>query len=451
MCCITVVVAYSPFGDILCKIIFVLLSILIGNTIGMNQENLPTKLYNVGLSYKKADVKVRSAFSISKENQKLLLIAAKEKGIKGIFVLSTCNRTEITGFAKHPFELISLLIKFSNGSVEEFINVSNVYKNKDAVKHLFNIGTGLDSQILGDYEIVGQLKKAFKRAKKVGTTNAYLERLMNLILQASKEVKNKTKLSSGTTSVAYAATQYIIENVPEYTRKNVLIYGLGEIGKITCLNVLEYTMNDHVTLINRTRIKADEFKVAHPKISVKDFQDLDKEISKADVLIVSTGASTPTVCPNHLTGKNELLILDLSMPENVDRRVADMNGVQLVNVDELSKITNKTIETRKNEVPKAEKIIEKYKGEFNEWISNRKYIPAVNALKESLQEIKHNELNFHNKKIKDFNAEHAEFVTDRIIQKITTQFVKHLKDEHTSVDQSISVVQKIFNIEKIEI
>lgn len=97
-----------------------------------------------------------------------MLKEAKEKGIEGIFVLSTCNRTEITGFAKHPFELISLLVKYSNGSVEDFINVSNVYKNKDAVNHLFNIGTGLDSQILGDYEIVSQLKQAFKKCKEAG-------------------------------------------------------------------------------------------------------------------------------------------------------------------------------------------------------------------------------------------------------------------------------------------
>ena len=150
---------------------------------------MPTKLYNVGLSYKKADVKVRGDFSISKENQKLLLKEAKSKGIDGIFVLSTCNRTEITGFAKHPFELISLMVKYSKGSVEEFINVSNVYKNNDAVNHLFNISTGLESQILGDYEIVGQLREAYKQAKKAGTTNTYIERLMNLVLQASKDVK----------------------------------------------------------------------------------------------------------------------------------------------------------------------------------------------------------------------------------------------------------------------
>ena len=133
----------------------------------MSLNDLPLKLYNVGLSYKKADANVRGVFSITKEDQVSLLKEAKENGSDGIFVVSTCNRTEITGFAKHPFELISLLIKYSKGNVEDFINVSNVYKNKAAVNHLFNIGVGLDSQILGDYEIVGQLKNSFIQAKKL--------------------------------------------------------------------------------------------------------------------------------------------------------------------------------------------------------------------------------------------------------------------------------------------
>jgi len=417
----------------------------------MNHDNMPTKFYNVGLSYKKADAKVRGAFSITKENQKLLLEEAKKKGIDGIFVLSTCNRTEITGFAKHPFQLISLMVKFSNGSVEDFINVSNVYKNKDAVNHLFKIGTGLESQILGDYEIVGQLKGAYKQAKKAGTTNAYMERLMNLVLQASKNVKNDTKLSSGTTSVSYAAIQYIVENVANHCDKRILIYGLGDMGKNTCKNVLEYTSNKNITLVNRTYEKSLNFISNYPDVKAVKFEDLTSQIEDTDILIVATGANAPIVNKSHLKGGKELLILDLSMPENVDVSVNDMKGVELVNVDELSKITLKTIETRKSEIPKAEAIIDKFRAEFNDWISHRKFVPAVNALKESLQLIQHDEIDFHSKKIKDFNVEHAEYVTNRMIQKITTQFVKHLKAEETAVDQSISVISKIFNTEITEI
>ncbi len=410
---------------------------------------MPTKLYNVGLNYKKADVKVRGTFSITKKNQILLLEDAKKNGIKGIFVVSTCNRTEITGFAKHPFELISYIIKYSNGSLEEFIKVSNVYKNKAAVNHLFNIGTGLDSQILGDYEIVGQLKESFKQAKKIGTTNAYLERLMNIIIQASKDVKNNTKLSSGTTSVAYAAVQYIIDHIPDYNTKKILNFGLGDIGKNTCKNILEYTSNKNVTLINRTFEKASEFKETHPTVSIHEYSSLKEQINETDILIVSTGSNLPTINHTHINKNRPLLILDLSMPENVDPSVKDIEGITLVNVDELSKITDKTIETRQKEIPKAKKIIDTYKEEFNDWIETRKYVPAVNALKESLQTIQHDVINHQSKKLEDFNPEHVEIVTSRVIQKITTQFIKHLKQDDTAADVSIDVISKIFNLKEL--
>ncbi len=417
----------------------------------MNQENTTTKLYNVGISYKKADVKVRGTFSITKENQILLLEEAKQNGIEGIFVLSTCNRTEITGFAKHPFELISLLIKYSNGSVESFIPVSNVFKNKDAVRHLFRIGTGLESQILGDYEIVGQLKGAYKQAKQLGTTNAYIERLMNLVLQASKDVKNHTKLSSGTTSVAYAAIQYIIDNVENYNEKHILIYGLGKIGQHTFKNILEYTNNKNLTIINRTQEKAVQFASEFSGIKVADFNDLEDEIEKSDILIVSTGSNKPTVTVNQLKSKRPNLVIDLSIPSNVDLAVKELENTNLINVDELSKITDKTLQIRENEIPHTEEIIKKYKAEFNEWISVRKFVPAVNALKESLKAIQYNEIDFHSRKIEGFNVEQAELITSRMIQKITTQFVKHLKDENTSVDQSIEVISKMFHINELSI
>ncbi|MGB2129485.1 MAG: glutamyl-tRNA reductase [Flavicella sp.] len=414
----------------------------------MNNEIKGSKLYNVGLSYKKADVKTRSDFSISKENQVLLLEEANEKGIDGLFVLSTCNRTEITGFANHPYELISLLCKYSNGSVEDFVNVSNVYKNNEAISHLFKIATGLDSQILGDYEIVSQLKMAFKLAKNHKTVNAYMERLMNSVLQASKKVKNTTKLSSGTTSVSYAAIQYLMDTLPDFESRNILVYGLGDIGKNTCKNLLEYTNSKHVTLINRTASKAADFVKEHSGIRQGFLDNLTEEIDNSDIVIVSTGAEIPTITKEHVKSGKELVILDLSMPENVDYSLAALDNVTLINIDELSKITDKTIAERQKEIPKAETIIETYKAEFKEWLDHRKFTPAVNSLKESLQIIQADEIKFQSKKIKDFNTAHAEVVTSRMIQKITTQFVKHLKAQDTSVNQSIDVITKMFEFKE---
>ncbi|MFT6065820.1 MAG: glutamyl-tRNA reductase [Polaribacter sp.] len=408
------------------------------------QKNTLTHFYNIGVNYKKADVKTRGKYSLSKENQSALLELAKEKKFDGVFVLSTCNRTEISGFAEHPYQLIQLLCHFSEGSVEEFASISNVYKNQEAVHHLFRIGTGLESQILGDYEIVGQLKQSFKMAKLHKMTNAHIERLLNSVLQASKRVKNETKLSSGTTSVSYAAVQYIIKNLPDYNSKNMLVFGLGKMGKHTCKNLAEYTKNDTVCLINRTEEKAVQFVKGNNSIRKSVIKNLSEEIENADVLIVSTGSDKPTITKEHIRNNKKLMILDLSMPENVAKNVTDFEGVSLVNVDELSKITDETLAARQKEIPLAEAIIEKHKTEFNDWLNHRRFTPAIAALKQSLENIKNDEINFQKKKITDFDENQAEILTSRFIQKITTQFVKHLKDEDTSVSQSLQVINKVF-------
>ena len=408
------------------------------------QELRQEHFYNIGVSYKKADAKSRGKFSLTKENQIALLNLSKDKGFEGVFIISTCNRTEISGFAQRPCQLIELLCEFSEGTIEEFAKISNVYKNQEAIHQLFRIGTGLESQILGDYEIVGQLKQAFKLAKSLKTTNAFTERLINSVLQASKRVKNETKLSSGTTSVSYAAVQYIIENLPDYNSKNILVFGLGKMGKHTCKNLAEYTQNKSVCLINRTEEKATEFVKEHVSIRKAVIENLSKEIEKADVLIVSTGADKPTITKQHIRKNKELLILDLSMPENVAKEVTDFNGVSIVNIDELSKITDETLAVRLQEVPFAEAIIETHKTEFKEWLNHRRFTPAIAALKKSLENIKDDEISFHKKKITDFDESQAEILTSRFIQKITTQFVKHLKDEETSVSQSLQVINKVF-------
>ena len=402
------------------------------------------QFYNIGVSYKKADAETRGKFSLSKENQIALLHAVNKRKISGAFVISTCNRTEIFGFASRPCLLMELLCEFSEGTNKELVKIANINKDEEAVQHLFKIGTGLESQILGDYEIVGQLRKSFKLAKHIKTTNAYIERLINSVLQASKRVKNETKLSSGTTSVSYAAVQYIIKNIPNYNTKNILVFGLGKMGKYTCKNLAEYTQNDSVTLVNRTEDKTVEFVKHHPSIQKGIIEDLQAEVEKTDVLIVSTGADKPTITKKHTANNKELLILDLSMPENVSHDVLENKGVTLVNVDELSKVTDETLAVRLAEVPLAEEIIATHKAEFKDWLNHRKLTPTIALLKQSLETIKNDEINFQKKKISNFDEDQAEILTSRFIQKITTQFVKHLKDENTSVTDSLEVIQKVF-------
>jgi len=414
----------------------------------MENNNISRHLYfyAVGLSYRKADAEIRGKFSLGNDAKTNLLQQAKQEGIESLVVISTCNRTEIYGFAQHPFQLIKLLCDNSLGTVEEFQRVAFVYKNAEAIDHVFRVGSGLDSQILGDFEIISQIKNSFNESKAFGLTNAFIERLVNNVIQASKRIKNETELSSGATSVSFASVQYIMNNVADIQNKNILLFGTGKIGRNTCENLVKHTKNDHITLINRTRERAEEV-AGKFNLIVKDYDLLPLELPNTDVLVVATGASVPTIDKDILVTTKPLLILDLSIPKNVHDNVKDLEGVTVVHLDDLSKITDVTLENRKKHIPSAERIIEEVTEEFNEWTSARKFAPTINALKEKLNSIKDTELNFQRKKISNFDEEQAEIISQRIIHKITTHFANHLKDRDTMVDESIEWIEKVFRIE----
>ena len=402
--------------------------------------------YTVGLSYLKADAVLRGKFSLDEAAEEAILLEAKELGIDGLLITATCNRTELHGFAQHPFQLIKLLCDHSRGTVEEFQEVAYVYKNYEAINHLFRVGTGLDSQILGDFEIISQIKKGFSRAKKHELANPFLERLCNSILQASKRIKNETELSSGATSVAFASVQYILREVPDISSRNILLFGTGKIGRNTCENLLKHTNNSHITLINRTKDKAERIAVKFNLI-VKDYGELQTEIRNADVLVVATGAQTPTITKELMHIKNPLLILDLSVPQNVAADVAEVGGVSLIHLDALSQLTDETLERRRQFIPHAEGIIEEVKKDFIQWLETRKFAPVIKALKKKLKTMKEEEIDFQSKKLTNFNTEQAEIVSERIIQKITKQFANHLKDSEIDAEDSLELIQRVFQLE----
>ncbi|HJS00486.1 MAG TPA: glutamyl-tRNA reductase, partial [Flavobacterium sp.] len=333
----------------------------------------------------------------------------------------------------------------SLGTVEDFQKIAYIYKNREAISHLFKVGTGLDSQILGDFEIISQIKIGFTESKKLGLGNSYIERLVNAVIQASKRVKNETQISSGATSVSFASVQYIMNNVSEIGTKNILLFGTGKIGRNTCENLVKHTKNDHIVLINRTREKAEKI-AGKFNLIVKDYANLQLEIQKSDVLIVATGAQNPTIDAAILNLKKPLLILDLSIPKNVNENVNNVEGVSLVHLDYLSQVTDETIEKRKEHIPAAEKIINEIVEEFMTWSKARKFAPTIHSLKEKLSSIKKSELNYQRKKLDNFNEEQAEIISDRIIQKITTHFANHLKHENTMVDESIEWIEKVFQL-----
>ena len=375
----------------------------------MNNLKDISKFWIAGINYKKADATTRGQFAIQNDQYIRLLEQARLNGLDEVFVLSTCNRTEIYAFAENASLLISLLCEQTVGGSETFLSSAYVKNGYEAVEHLFNVSAGLDSQILGDYEIIGQIKVAVKFAKQQGCINVMLERLINTVLQSSKAIKNQTELSGGTVSVSFAAIQYIREHVKAVTDKKILLLGTGKIGKSMSKNLVHYLKTKNITLINRTEEKAvelaKELGLKHAPIS-----ELQKHISVSDIILVATDSTEPTILLSHLEEQNNKLILDLSIPHNVEESVKYLPHVTVINVDELSKMRDETLAKREAEVPKAKAIIAEHISEFIEWHEHRKNVPLLKAVKIKLKEIHNNPLF-----IPLYNSTHTEEKIQRVI------------------------------------
>ena len=389
--------------------------------------------YVVGLSYKNADLLTRGKFSLSKNQINLLLEHAKADGLNELMVISTCNRTELYGIVEDPQILIDYLCKFSQGTQIQFNKKGYVLSEQKAINHVFQVGCGLDSQIIGDFEIIGQLKKSFYNSKKHDIVNGFTERLVNSVIQASKRIKTETQLSSGATSVSFASVHYILENVKDVKNKSILLFGTGKIGRNTCENLIKHTQNDHIILINRSEESAH--KVAGKfNLVVKNIMDLNQEISKADILIVATGADDVTVDVSIIANKKPLLILDLSIPSNVDTQLKNLDNVTVVNLDELSQLTNAALNNRKQYVPEAKTILKEIQNDFLQWLAHRKFAPTLRALKRTL-------LNGQLSK----QEEAQEF--SQVVYKLTGKVANYLKENPSKADQTLELIQQVYQLD----
>ncbi len=402
--------------------------------------------YVIGLNYKKADIRTRGLFSIDSAVQTAMLMEAKDAGIWALSVLSTCNRTELYGISSNPFQLIRLLCKYTKGSLEDFDELGYVYKAEQAVRHIFRVGTGLDSQILGDFEVISQLRGCFKMAKEEEMLNTYMERLINSVIQASKRIKNETALSSGAASVSFAAVRYIMEHVRKTAQTKILLFGTGKIGRNTVENLVKHIPQAELVLINRTREKAEDLGLKF-NLVVSDIEKLEEELKTTDVLIVATGSAVPTLTRVEVKKrKKPLLILDLSVPANVASDVGQLAGVRRIDLDTLSQLAQDTLSRRRAEVPKAEAIIEEIQQEFLDWVHIRQFAPTIRALKDRFSQIKDDEIAYQSKKIKGFNTAQAAVLGDRIVQKIITQFASHLRAHDQVMEEHLEMITQVFHL-----
>ena len=402
----------------------------------------------VGINHWKADVALRECFSLSGEQKEAYLEDARVIGLRDVIIISTCNRTEIFARTTTPGILIELLVKHTGSTREQFDDSGFVFEGEEAVRHLVRVAVGLDAQILGDLQIIKQVKEAYEYTHVLGMADTVLHRLMQFVLRAHKRSRTETDLASGAATTAYAAVQFAKNRLSSLRDKNILLVGTGKIGKITCKNLISMGARK-VVLLNRNRQRAENLGERF-QLPVAGLEDLNTELARADLVIVATGADRPVIGRDQLSGlegtDHRTVMLDLSVPRNIDPALDGHPNVELVNMDQLNDTTDEAYRRRERNIPKVEAIIDQEIANFKTWLSEQKVVPTIRALNEKLHDIRSREIEKFRSKLPDSSLEDVDHLTRRIVNKIMAHSIDHLKENHESPEEITRLVHSMFKL-----
>lgn len=344
------------------------------------------KLFAFGINFRDASVEVRSAFSLSESRQEQILQLAKGQGIEELMLICTCNRMEFYGRGSGN-QIVSLFCSVSGYSRELLESVLFEKTGYDALAHIFEVAAGLNSQILGDYEILGQFRQSASRSSDMKLFGPFFHRLVNTAVQASKQVKTNTDLSKGAVSASFAAIELLRRSQPEDT--DVLLIGTGKFGSAIAKNIRAYLPKAQVCLVNRTDAKAQAL-AKELGFSWVPFEELPRHAHKHRVVISCAFAEKYLLEAQHLAGASTELIMDISIPRSIDPQASQLNGVRVYDIDEISKMLSHTLEKRKEEVPCARQILESHQESFVEWVYTYDRSDVIRRVKKQLTKISEN-------------------------------------------------------------
>ena len=385
----------------------------------------------IGVNHWSAPVVIREKFSLSEDRKAELYAKAKELNIDQLIVISTCNRTELFAKDCETSDLIDLFVSFTNGTTAEFDEFGFETFGEDAVRHLFEVAVGLDAQILGDLQIIKQVKQSYEASKLADLCSSDLHRLMQIVFKSHKRIRKETDLGVGTASVASAAVQFAQHHFKNFAEKHVVLVGTGKMGKITCKNLINLGVKK-ITLVNRSEGKAEALAEKY-QVESAAFSQINSVLETADLVIVATGSQTPVVTKAHLSEVAEVgprrFYIDLSVPRNIAEDVREHPAAVLINMDDLQNSMDQAFSRRKAAVPMANQIIRNELHNYRKWLKEQQLGPVISAVNERLETIRQSELEKMQHQFTDADWEKIELLTHRIIRKIANDKLEELREE----------------------
>jgi glutamyl-tRNA reductase len=410
----------------------------------------------ISISFKNTPLEIRELLTLDENSCKKLIFSLKEyTDASEILVLSTCNRTEI--YYASDIDLHDEIIKLIG--IQKLLNNISQYKkyfalindHQEAIQHLYDVSMGLESQVVGDIQIINQVKNAYQWAADAASAGPFLHRLMHTIFFTNKKVVQETPFRDGAASVSYATAELAESLASEISEPKILIIGLGEMGADVCRN-LSASGSKNITVANRTLSKAEELSKTC-NVTIIPFDDLWNAIQVADVIISSVSSEEPVITKEKVKQLNILsykYFIDISVPRSVEHKVEDIPGVLVYNIDHIRNKANQALEIRINSIPQVRYIIAESIAEFNDWSKEMIVSPTINKLKNALEQIRQEEVSRYLKHLNEHESEKVEAITRNIMQKIIKLPVLQLKAacKRGEAETLIDVLNDLFDLQK---
>ncbi len=413
----------------------------------------------IGISHHTAPLELREKLWYSNEEILAALPSLKAQGFTECVLFSTCNRTELYAFADDANARVEYLKQFllKQKSAEGAIQPVHLfsYAGQTAVEHLFKVAAGIDSMIMGDVQILAQIKSGFSLANQSATAGFFMNKLFQSAFHAGKRSRSETHISEGAISVSYAAVelaQHIFDNL---RKKSALVIGAGDTAQLTAKHLRGKGIGN-LFITNRTTERAEAL-ANMVGGNVIPFNTFSEKLSDIDIIISSVQseqyvlnrADVEKIIKNRHT--SALFLIDIGVPRNIDPAAKNIDNVFLYDLDSLNVMVSENIERRKGEIPKIQSIISKEVAELERWNSSLQATPTIAALNELIEHIRKEEVEKNINRFESKDRELVELVTKRIVHKILHTPIVTLRNGHddsqTEQQQKISLVRKLFGID----
>ena len=418
-------------------------------------------LFIVGLNHRSAPIVIREKLSFPSEKVgDALKLLVSSYAVNEAVILSTCNRVEVTAIAadmdKGVWEVKRFLAEYHNIPLEDLDEHLYVHSAEEAVKHLFRVSSGLDSMVMGEPQILGQVKDAFSNASHHNTAGVVINKLYHKTFSVAKRIRTETRIGAAAVSISFAAVELAKKIFGDITGKGAMLIGAGEMAELAARHLLNSGVRD-IMITNRTYERAVEMAKGFngTAIMLREYPHFLKDV---DIVIASTAAPKFIIGPEMVSSVMKerrfkpMFFIDISVPRNIDPLVNNIDGSYVYDIDDLQGVVNANLQERVKEADEAEHIITEEIGNFYQWIKSLNVVPTIVALNKKCDEIRRGELEkalvlFNDLSPKQRKA--LEAMTNAIVKKITHNPVKHLKKEANSVESDffIEATRKLFDLD----